>query len=335
MAARVFLHCGTAKSGTSYLQELWWRHRDELRERGLLLPGGARQHHFQAAAIVKGRDAIVDRLGPRERQAWDRLLEETRAWPGDVLISNEHFSDSSADAAASALADLASAAHEVHLVVTVRDLGRVLPSAWQQRVKQGTRQAYDTFLTNVRDGDDQKFWRFQDVPSIVERWSAGLPPERVHLIVVPRSGAPRDTLWLRSAAALGVDVDGLSADPSQPNDSLSVVEVELLRRVNDVISPQRRSHEVTKRTKSFARNLLAGSAPRESFVLPVQHTDWVRERSELVIAKLRAGSYDVVGDLDELLPAESSTGRTPDQATDAELLDAASCVVARMIGPDR
>ena len=39
MARRVFLHVGTAKSGTSFLQDLWWRHRDELRGRGLLLPG--------------------------------------------------------------------------------------------------------------------------------------------------------------------------------------------------------------------------------------------------------------------------------------------------------
>lgn len=31
MARRVFLHCGTAKSGTTYLQDLWWRHREELR----------------------------------------------------------------------------------------------------------------------------------------------------------------------------------------------------------------------------------------------------------------------------------------------------------------
>ena len=40
MARRVFLHVGTAKSGTTFLQDLWWRHRDELRERGLLDASG-------------------------------------------------------------------------------------------------------------------------------------------------------------------------------------------------------------------------------------------------------------------------------------------------------
>ncbi len=337
MARRVFLHCGTAKSGTTYLQDLWWRHRDALRERGLLLPGTALRDHFHAAALVKGMDVIVEELGPGDREVWRRLVDETREWAGDVLISHEHFSDSTADAAAAALADLGSAAEEVHLVVTVRDLGRVLPSAWQQRVKQGARQPYGKFLATVRRGrDDQKFWRYQDVPGILDRWAVGLPPERVHLVVVPPSGAPRDELWLRTAAVFDVDVTGLDTDPRLPNDSLSIVEAELLRRVNTVVPRERRSVALTRLTKgSFARDLLAGSAPQESFVLPATHAGWVRERSEQMVATLRAGSYDVVGDLDDLMPADPRSGRTPDQATDAELLSAATTVVARMIEQDR
>jgi hypothetical protein len=337
MARRVFLHCGTAKSGTTYLQDLWWHHRGALRERGLLLPGTALRDHFHAAALVKGMDVILDELGPGERRVWQRLVDETRTWSGDALISHEHFSDSSAGAAAAALADLTSAADEVHLVVTVRDLGRVLPSAWQQRVKQGARQPYGKFLATVRRGrDDQKFWRYQDVPGILARWAVGLPPERVHLVVVPPAGAPRDELWLRTAAVLGVDVDGLDTEPRLPNDSLGIVEAELLRRVNTAVPRQRRSVALTRLTKgAFARDLLAGSAPRESFVLPAKHADWVRERSEQMVATLRAGAYDVVGDLDDLLPAGPRSGRTPDQTTDAELLAAATTVVARMIEQDR
>lgn len=333
MARRVFLHCGTAKSGTTFLQDLWWRHRDELRQRGLLLPGTALRDHFHAAALVKGMEVIVAELAPGEREVWRRLVDETREWTGDVLISHEHFSDSSAEAAATALAALATAADEVHLMVSVRDLGRVLPSAWQQRVKQGARQPYGAFLETVRRGrDHQKFWRYQDVPGILERWAVDLAPERVHLVVVPPAGAPRDELWLRTAAVLGVDVTGLDTEPRLPNDSLSIVEAELLRRVNTVVPRERRSVALTRLTKgSFARDLLAGAAPQESFVLPATHLGWVRERSQAMVATLRAGAYDVVGDLDDLLPAEARTGRTPDQASDGELLAAATTVVARMI----
>lgn len=333
MARRAFLHVGTAKSGTSYLQDLWWQHRDALRGRGLLLPGGTTRDHFHAAALVKGMDAIVERLDDQRRGTWERLVAETREWPGDVLISHEHFSDSPADAAARALAGLAGAADEVHLILTVRDLARVLPSAWQQRVKQGARQPFGAFLATVRrERDDQKFWRYQDVPGILDRWTVGLDPAHVHLVVVPPSGAPRDELWRRTGAVLGVDVADLDTEARRTNVSLGIVEAELLRRVNAEIPREQRTVDLTRLTRGdFTRGLLADSAPREPFVLPVEHLAWVRERSEAVVATLRERSYDVVGDLADLLPAEPGPGRTPDEVGDAEVGAAARIVVVRMV----
>ncbi len=38
MANRVFLHVGTPKTGTTYLQTVMWANRDKLAEQGLLLP---------------------------------------------------------------------------------------------------------------------------------------------------------------------------------------------------------------------------------------------------------------------------------------------------------
>jgi hypothetical protein len=332
MARRAFLHVGTAKSGTSYLQDLWWRHRDELRDGGLLLPGRRRRDHFTAAALVKGMTAVVDDLGERDRDVWDRLVQETREWPGDVLVSNEHFADSPADAAASALADLASAADEVHVLVTARDLGRVLPSAWQQRVKMGARMPYRKFLGSVRREDgDQKFWRYQDVPGILDVWAAGLPPARVHVVVVPAPGAPRDELWLRVASVLGVDVTGLDTTALRPNDSLGVVEAELLRRVNDAVPRDRRSLAYLRHVKgTFVPTALVGSAPRDSFALPDNHVAWIEEAGATVVAALRSSSYDVVGDLHDLLPVVAADGRTPDQVGEAELLTAATTVLARL-----
>ncbi|RYB91525.1 hypothetical protein EUA06_09395 [Nocardioides glacieisoli] len=332
MARRAFLHVGTAKSGTSYLQDLWWRHRDELGDRGLLLPGRRRRDHFTAAALVKGMTAVVDDLGDRDRDVWDRLVQETRAWPGDVLVSNEHFADSPADAAAAALADLASAAAEVHVLVTARDLGRVLPSAWQQRVKMGARMPYRKFLGSVRREDgDQKFWRYQDVPGILDVWSAGVPGERVHVVVVPAPGAPRDELWLRTASVLGLDVTGLDTAALRPNDSLGVVEAELLRRINDAVPRDRRSLAYSRHVKgTFVPTALVGSAPRDSFALPDNHVAWIEEAGATAVAALRSSSYDLVGDVDDLLPAVAPDGRTPDQVSEAELLAAAATVLARL-----
>ena len=56
----------------------------------------------------------------------------------------------------------------------------------------------------------------------------------------------------------------------------------------------------------------------------------MHERSAAIVADLRASSYDVVGDLDDLLPAPPRDGRTPDDATDEELLAAARAVLPRL-----
>lgn len=332
MARRAFLHVGTAKSGTSFLQDLWWQQRDELRDRGLLLPGGGRRDHFTAAAVVKGMTDVLATFDDRELGSWRRLVEETRAWPGDALLTNEHFSDSPPEAVAGALADLAGAADEVHVVLTARDLGRVLPSAWQQRVKMGARQPYRRFLATVRRGeDDQKFWRYQDVPGILALWSAGIPAECAHLVVVPRPGAPREELWMRTCAVLGLDPDGLETEARRPNDSLSLVEAELLRRINERVPRPQRSPALTRHVKgTFVPEALVGSAPREGFAVPERHHGWIRERSEETVAALRAGAYDVVGDLDDLLPALPREGRTPDEVGDEELLGAAAVVLERL-----
>lgn len=332
MARRAFLHVGTAKSGTSYLQDLWWQHHDALSRQGLLLPGSGRRDHFAAAAVVKQMSATLETFTEREQGAWQRILEEARDWSGDVLVSNEHFADTPPEAAAAALAELAAVADEVHVVVTARDLGRVLPSAWQQRVKMGARQPYRRFLGTVRRGDDgQKFWRYQDVPAILALWSPGLPAQQVHLVVVPPPGAPRDELWLRTASVLGVDVAGLDTDARRANDSLGLVEAELLRRVNERLPRADRAPELTRRVKgSFVPEALVGSAPPEPFVVPAQHAGWIRERSEQVVAELRARSYDVVGELDDLLPEPPRDGRTPGDATDDELLAAARVVLDRL-----
>ena len=332
MARRVFLHVGTAKSGTSYLQDLWWRHHDDLRARGLLLPGAGRRDHFTAAAVVKGMAAVVETLSPRERDAWRRLVDEAREWPGDVLVSNEHFADTPPRAARAALADLSAGADEVHVLVTARDLGRVLPSAWQLRVKMGARQPYRRFLATVRRGEhDQKFWRYQDVPAILALWSSGVPRSRCHLVVVPPAGSPRDELWRRTASVLGVDVTGLDTEVRRPNDSLGLVEAELLRRINERLPRSRRAPALTRHVKgSFVPGLLVGAADREPLVVPERHHPWIRERSEAMVAELRAGGPDVVGDLDDLLPADPRAGRTPDEVTTEELLAAAGVVLDRM-----
>ncbi len=109
------------------------------------------------------------------------------------------------------------------------------------------------------------------------------------------------------------------------------MEAELLRRVNDTVPREQRTSRFTRVVKgSFVPGQLVGSAPRDSFAVPDHHLAWIEESSAAVIAALRASSYDVVGDLADLLPSFDASGRTPDQVSEAELLAAAAVVLERL-----
>ena len=70
--------------------------------------------------------------------------------------------------------------HEVHVVVTARDLGRQIPAEWQERVKHRGGRDYMTFLKalmrSYRAKDNSLwFWKVQHLPRILSTWGADLP----------------------------------------------------------------------------------------------------------------------------------------------------------------
>jgi hypothetical protein len=332
MADRVFLHVGTMKSGTSYLQSLWWRHRDALRDRGLLLPGRRLHDHFLAASLATERSEVLDRFEPGELESrWAHLLEQVGEWEGDVLISHELFSPTVAENARRIVRQLGERCREVHLVVTVRDLARVVPSHWQQSVKHKSRATLEEFWTGIRDDPDDRFWVFHDVPALLDRWSQEVPAERVHVVVVPRGAAP-DWLWEATCSVLGVDGSGLDLEARNPNESLGIAEVELLRRVQATIPDDERDLDLVRLTKGFLTYAVAAANPSPAgFAAPSELLAWASARGADMADELRGRGYDVTGDLADLARGtEPQPGRTPDEVSDSEVLDAAVRTIARL-----
>lgn len=337
MARRVFLHVGTTKSGTTYLQSLWWRHHDALAAQGLLLPGADRGDHFHAASVVCDRTAIVSTLPSHRLGIWDDLLAETGRWDGDALISHELFSPATPARADAALRALEEVAGEVHVVVTARDLARQLPSDWQQNVKQGVTQSLEEFWTDLRATDPAGgFWRHQDLPGILERWSAGIPADRVHLVVQPPAPPP-GWLWERTCALLGVDGSGLDIDSPRENPSLGVVEVEVMRRMHEAVPESERGLPTVRVAKGFlTRQALAPAGPGEPFVLSAQMQDWAEQRGAAMASALEGAGYDVIGDLADLAPGRPrASGRLAGEVSEAEVARTAVAALARMVVRER
>lgn len=333
MARQLFLHVGTPKSGTTFLQSLWWHHREALAERGLLLPGTAIADHFHASALVSERSEVVERLTPAQRRTWDDLLAETSDWAGNALISHELFARATPDQAAGALEQLAAVADEVHVVVTARDLARQLPSGWQQNVKQGRTQTLREFWQLARDDADADFWTYQHLPRLLDRWTHGVAADRCHLVVLPGRGAPRELLWDQACDLTGVDPSGLTTDLERANESLGLAQVEVMRRVHEAVPEDRRGLDVRRiATNWFTQQVLVPSGADEAFVLPTDLHSWAVGQGILMVDQLRARDLHVVGDLADLVPDPTPpTGRTPDDVTDAEVAAVAVPALTRML----
>ncbi|WP_182525192.1 hypothetical protein [Nocardioides dongkuii] len=303
---RVFVHIGAPKTGTTYLQDRLWLNARSLAQHDVHFPTRSpfvdpALFHFRAALDLLGEDWG----GPPGHAvgAWDALVRRVRRRSGTVVISHEILAPATQDKIARLKRDLSDS--DLHVVYSARDLGRQVPAAWQESIKQGRKWSYRHYVRRLQRGDPW-FSRAFDLPSVLSSWSAGLRPENVHVVTVPRrtpAPAPGDDLWGRFCTALGIDPAWGPVDSARTNQSLGSAEVQLLRRLN------RRMDRKTRREASYdalirellAHHELAGRSSTPVRLPPAMHP-WAAEQAERWIEWVQASGVHVVGDLEDLRP---------------------------------
>jgi len=331
---RVLLHVGAPKTGTSFVQDILFTHRATLRERGVLYPADRHDSHFLAAL-----DLLELPWGGLEREAggaWDRLVAEVREWPGTAIISHEILGTASRVQVARALESLgAHEGTEVHIVYSARDLVRQIPAEWQENVKHRRAKPYGKFLENLRDEQRsaevaQWFWGVQEVPDVLERWAESIPRDRVHLVTVPPPGSSPTLLWERFAGLFGIDAAEF-APTDRANTSLGVPESAMIRRLNERLNDVLPNHHY----RTFVRELLVHrnlSSRRDSprLSLPDDAYRWASDLGRSWVSELALRGYDVVGDLDDLVPGPALPFTDPDECDEHAVAEAAIDALAIM-----
>ena len=309
---RIFLHVGSPKTGTTFLQQVLWSQRQKAETQGLLLPLNSFFEHFLASLDVRD---LADRAEhpPRASGIWQKAVGQAQAWPGNVLISHELFASATAEQAEKAIAAFGSDA-DVHVVLTVRDLVRQIPAEWQEHLKHRSKKTFAEFVHDLQEDTEGSswFWRVQDFADVAQRWGRTLPPERVHVVTVPPAGGDPTILWTRFATLLGLDPEPFDLEGSRSNTSLGAEQAELLRRVNAELGkrlPLPGPYAVDVKNV-FAQRVLA-KRPGSKFGLGAAATDFAVQRSREIAVALEAMQVDVVGSLDELVPDSPPSPSTP------------------------
>ena len=326
MARRVVLHIGPRKTATTYLQRVL----QQCVESGVLpaecypiRTRGRLDHNHVPGLIDLARgegeiglqaDAWTEQDGSDARA----LLEVVAATDAEVILSAEALSvlrPSGADAVITALAPA-----PVDVVVTVRDLGRVLPSSWQQHMRNGNIESYADYLalraeersarldrTDLHRG----FWRAYRYGELVRRWAAAA--RSVSVVTVPASSKDPAEVWRRFIAA--AKLTELPHEPpvveeDRANISLTGAETFALQGLNIAA----RGNGLGRReVRDWHRKLLrrgwaerADRGPRLG--LPPEMLPVVREWAEEDRLDLASSGVPIFGVLDDLTVGPDNPG---------------------------
>jgi hypothetical protein len=182
---RLVLHIGTHKTGSTTLQHLCWRNRDQLLKSGWLYPSNGRPkhgfrpgHHYLSFGLAEGSaaqrpdwakqittDDIVDE--------WKKLMEEISGYPDKNIVLSSEAIGICKENAIRIIKDFTSD-FTVTVVIYLRNPLSYLISSYKQRVKKtGYTGNFREYAEKIISGG---FYS-----GILERWSAVFGKDNINI----------------------------------------------------------------------------------------------------------------------------------------------------------
>lgn len=317
------LHIGVPKTGTTAVQAAL---TGLLARTGgaqaigpdITMPGTPAEQARAALSVLGSGQGWRKGEGMASLTHWPRLVEQTRAASGTVVVSSEFLCEAEPAVIRRIADDLGR--DGLRVVVTLRPLSRILPSAWQQYLKSGHQLPYEKWLRAMLSDPPKRsvtpsFWRRHDHAAVIERWAVEVGADRVTVVVLDQSD--RGLLLRTFDDLLGLPIGTLTEGPAaHGNRSMTSAEAEFFRRVNLVI---RRTdlpwpdYAHFMRYGAVLRTVERYTPPRDAARLATPA--WALERaSELAagyvsaIEALRPAGLNIIGDLGSLAKPAPTDG---------------------------
>ncbi len=322
------LHIGMMKTATTSIQGAASQHRSDLLKHGVRYPGIGLNHSEAISSVLGAGGVRYDE--ERHDVKWERLVRERDENPDDRLfLSSELIAGTSDDAIDQLIETFGP---ELHVVLTVRPLAQLLPSAWQQYVKQRTEVEYRRWMKRVvveREGRlATRVWSKYGMVQAIKPWVDRLGAEQVTLVMLDKT---RPELAFESfEALLGLPHGLLSSDlkDDRANRGLSYEEVELVRLVNQRVKDPALDSVEYRSLIRFAlvdglQNTRTPGPSEGRLRLPPPRVTRIHRIAERQIAKVQEMGVHVLGDLSSyaLMPPPDDTPVTPVTHVPADLVD--------------
>jgi hypothetical protein len=301
----VLLHVGVHKTGTTAVQAALADARPELRQRGIAYPGKRKAQHRSAMAVNQRNWGWKDKGGEvYEISVYEWLVKQVARHDGRTAVSSEFFCEGNAETASRVVQDLGG--DKVHVVIGLRNLGRLLPSSWQQYLKYGLDMGYERWLTGVFENNGKgtpSFWKRNDHGRVVQQWVDAAGADHVTVMVL--EDVDLSSQFRTFAQLLDVPEDMLvSRMDLTSNRSMTAAEASYLLQINSVVKPLLTWDEYVKYVRrGVALGMVESREP--SVDEPRLHTpDWAldaaAEHGARAAEAIAASGARVLGDVNQL-----------------------------------
>jgi hypothetical protein len=338
----ILLHVGVHKTGTTAIQAALADARPQLVKHDVLYPGKRQAQHRSAMAITNRKWGWEGKGGGTyDRKIFDWLVGKVQGHSGRVVISSEFFCE--ADAATTLVAAQELGLDRLHVVVTLRSLGQLLPSSYQQYLKYGLTVGYERWLGNVFETPGgtsmtPTFWRRNDHAAVVTRWSDAVGAANVSVLVL--DDVDRSAVFRTFEQLLALPPDLLVSRMSlTSNRSMTAAEAEFVRLLNEHVNTDLTWDEYVKYIRrGVALGMVEGREPSPDE--PRLHTpDWALDAAAAEGARaaegIRSTGVRILGDIDALATRSSSPPEVPVAVKDVLPKDAAVQAVITVIEATR
>jgi hypothetical protein len=328
--AKLFLHVGFHKTGTTSLQDALNRNRKELLSQGLVYPKTRKfraQHEFAWSAGQRGwgwKQFGGSQAGPGPAR---RMFSLIRSSKQDVVISSEFLSELTPDKIQKLLSSIGD--KDLRVIFTVRPVAKILPSAFQQEVKNGSKLSYDRWLKRVLEPEKEnrnktRFWTRHSHHIEIAKWAGVVGKERVTVIISDESRP--EFLTESFFKLIGADTSNFRESKKDVvNRSMDVAEIELLRRLNEKFDRNLGWDEYVASIRSTIVKTWTQSPASESspgrLANPEIFKDRINQKVQEVTQGIKNLGVEIIGDVGSLSDAKFGSNSIPNQIDIDDLVD--------------
>ena len=327
---KLFLHVGFHKTGTTSLQDALNRNRAELLTQGLVYPKTRRfraQHEFAWSAGQRGwgwKQFGGSQAGPGPARRMFRLIRSSKQ---DVIISSEFLSELTPSKIQKLISSIGD--KDLRVIFTVRPVAKILPSAYQQEVKNGSKLTFDRWLERVLEPEKEnrnktRFWTRHSHHIEIAKWAGVVGKERITVIVADESKP--EFLTDSFFKLVGADTSNFRESKKKVvNRSMDLAEIELLRRINAKFDRNLGWDEYvvgirSTLVKTWTQSALSENSPGK-LANPEAFKGAIDKRVREVTEGIRSLGVEVIGDVDSLSVASYGSNKIPSSIDIENLVD--------------